>query len=248
MIETGVRLTSPNTVDLAYDTSLIAGGAPEGWGPTCYRYEIAPTVSNGGALLFVTAQNGDGDSPDDGAPFWTSGLRLEMDVIIERLPVVTPRGHSIAVAKAWSPVDFGDVDGLGGSPLVYRLYCYTYGTNSAKFLFVLDEDADEVAFGYPETDWIVVGRLYRHYILYDILNRRVVWKILDTVTNITTVRVNQALSATNPTDITSMILGSSGSSDARDVAWLVDRVYWEVNDKSRPLPYRPRVFSAGHAR
>lgn len=102
----------------------------------------------------------------------------------------------------------------------WRLYFYRTGSDY-RFLFVIDEDAEQIVWRYPSSGSISLGTVYRHHIEYDIQNKKIVWGVNGVLVDFT------ALIPGNPQNVATKILGSSGSSDGRNTVFLIDRVMWQ---------------------
>jgi hypothetical protein len=231
----GSLASTGNSVNLAYDTSLISGGSPYGWGPTCFRHEIGAASADGGTYYYETHQS------DHGAKF-TAGLRAWFDVIIESSSMADESGISLLVNKAYHVSE--DFNNDPATPLCYRLYLRrSVATGGYKFYFVIDQDADEVISAWPSAGLsLTLGRVYRQRIEYDVQNKRIRWWVDETKV------YDEDMSATNPTDVTSITFGSSGSSDGRSTVWLTDRFGWGPIATHVRKPLRPRIFGPGLAR
>lgn len=234
--EIGTRVTSPNTIDTAYDTSLISGGRPHGWPATCIRYNVAAGASNGGTLYFETEQNL--STPSQSTPT-TRGWVMEADFIIEDAPNADGVSVSLAVQKE----DGGSTDfGEPGVVIATRVYYHRSGLGDNKFLFLIDQDADEVTSVWPSSGSLTLGRSYRIKTLYDIKNKRIAWWVDGELVS------EAVMAANNSQNLCTKVHGSSGSSDARDLSWLANFRYWGEIQSFPAKPLRPRIFAPGLAR
>ncbi len=196
---TDTLIGSGNAISFEFDTSNIGGGPPLGWGTQCGVFVIGAT--SGTALWYQQNETAS-----------TKGYITELDYILASTSMVDGSAITIAISKAQ-----GD---LFTTQRNWRLYFYRTGSDY-RFLFVIDEDAEQIVWRYPSSGSISLGTVYRHHIEYDIQNKKIVWGVNGVLVDFT------ALIPGNPQNVATKILGSSGSSDGRNTVFLIDRVMWQ---------------------
>ena len=179
--------------------SSAAAGNPPGWGSQCLRIVIGASPPNGGALYRRVV------------PTSATGFVTKLDWILAGSAIADGKGIVFAVAKAEGEPEL--------AALCWRLYFYRTGPD-LHFLFVAGEGANQVSWRWPATGSISGGTLYEHQIEYNIQAARVYWTVNGNAV------VNTALLAAYPQNIGLQVIGSSGSSDGRDVTMLMDRIAW----------------------
>lgn len=191
LLETGNDLESGNTVDEAYDPSLLPGGRPYLWGDKCTRISIGGT--NGGATAYRSF-----------TPGYTTKFVSQPEVMIVSTSIVDGTSISLDVLKAEGS--------RHTAPLCTRLYFARSGANY-KFNFAIDQDGDEVIVQHPAAGSLNLEQVYRHRITWDIAGTLIEW-VLDGV-----VIDSRTLVAGNPQTVGHHVRGSSASSDGRNTVF-----------------------------
>lgn len=241
-VETNSQTTDPgNSIDLAYDTSLISGGPPSGWGATCERYIIGSTNSACFRYRSYSAGN----------PV-KAGIRLDFDFILADTELTGTDIHTIAICKAYYEIDGVTPGTLGSAARCFRIFIQNEGT-FYRWIWTLGEDPDpeNIQVPYPTSaPGIQIGQRYKLTAIYDISHGICRFLVDDTL--VSHVGEEEYFAGTTrrmPRTIAHFINGQSGSSDGRNAEFLMHDINWsELEGQPNPEWYRPRIFSPGIAR
>lgn len=240
----GQTVEAGNTLDRAYDTGSISGGAPSGWGATCERYVIGAT--NGGCYHYRSFDTG---GVNNGS---YRGFRTEFEFLLVSETYSANQINTIAISKAYYLPDGVTVGGLGISARNWRLFIgdkAAFGYN--VFLFDIGEDDghDHIVV-WPPSVGIVVNTVYKIKIEYDLGAGEIRWWMNDEL--VTTISREDYIFYTTrdiPPTVAHQIMGGSSSSDGRSVEYLLDNIVWtEFPPPPGSKLYRPAVFAPGIAR
>ena len=197
--ETGTLVSGGNSMSFEFNTANIPGGSPASWGPQCEAFLIGPS---------------------GGSAFWwrqypiasPKGYVLSLDFMLLDSAMTDGTGVTFAILKAQG--------NIYTAPRNLRAYLSRFG-GDYRFVFVIDEDEEQVAWFYPRAGGITRGIVYQHRMEYDIVKQRIAWTVDEVLVNET------AMIAGNPQNVGSIILGSSGSSNGRNTIFLLDRIVWK---------------------
>lgn len=201
-ITTGTSIGNGNIVSFAFDPLGIPGGAPPGWGNECGLFVIGST--SGAALWYQTLDNAS-----------TKGYKLALDFMLGRTAMSDGTAFSFAVSKASGVTPPMTV----GTPVNWRQYLQRFG-NVYKLMFVVGEGEHETVWYYPELESIQPLVVYRPVVTYDILHQQVTWEVDGIQVG------SMPMSPHHEQTVQHQVIGSSGSSTARNTTFLIDRVVW----------------------
>lgn len=201
-VTTGVSIGEGNTVSFSFNPINIPGGPPPGWGNMCGLFVIGQT--SGGALWYQTLE-----------PPSTKGYVFALDFMLGRTAMADGSLFSFAVSKATGPAP-----PTPGTPLNWRQYVVRIG-NLYKLVFVVGEGDHQISWYYPKAlESIRTLVVYRPQVTYDIAHQQVMWEVDG-------IQVGaMPMSPGHPQTVQHQVIGSSGSSTARNTTFLVDRVKW----------------------
>ena len=219
----GQTVEAGNTLDLNFSTSNIAGGVPPGWGETCEAYIIGPV--NGGCYRYRSFDLSEAS---------VAGYDTTFECLIADFPDVESAVNTIAICKAYYLLDGTTPGTLGDAARCWRIFIQNPG-GYWRFLFMLGEDppftADEANVAWPshtEAPGIQLGQVYTVRVVYDLINGRVSGYVDGVLAGtMTNAEFAAGVGHPMPPTVAHQILGSSSSSDGRNVTFLLDNITFQ---------------------
>lgn len=193
-VYTSTHVDPGNVIDPDFDTTVLGGGTPPGWGAQCGLVSIGAGHGAGGWRQHIA-------SPGESL----TGFVTTFSFLLSSSSLTDGQGITIMVHKSQ-----GDP---GTAPLAWRVYLWK-DVGGLYLLFIVGED---LFYRYPAVGSISTGVVYNHEVKYDLLNDQFSWSVNGTQV------VSAALPGSYPQDIATKYLGSSGSSTGSGV-YLIDRI------------------------
>jgi len=194
-VYTSQHVGAGNVLDPDFDTSLLGGGAPAGWGSQCGLVSIGATAGDAGWRQHVT-------SPGESR----TGFLTTFSFLLSSSGLLDGQGITLIVTKEQGDPDI--------APLAWRIYMWRTGAETYLLLIV----GEDLLYRYPAVGSIAAGTVYDNVVRYDLVGDRFSWSVNGTEV------IAAVLPVTCPQNIATKYIGSSGSSTGRNTVYLLDRI------------------------